>query len=44
MVKHFGVTTRDKSDGLKLTRDNYIKVRNISSFGSGKVYSDSIYK
>ncbi|MFS0600894.1 hypothetical protein [Peribacillus frigoritolerans] len=41
MVKHFGVTTREKSDGLKLTRDNYIKVRNISSFGSGKVYSDS---
>ncbi|HWO74368.1 MAG TPA: GIY-YIG nuclease family protein [Bacillus sp. (in: firmicutes)] len=41
MVKHFGVNIREKSDGLKLTRDNYIKVNNRSSFKKGKVYSDS---
>ncbi|MEH6947641.1 hypothetical protein V7068_11340 [Bacillus sp. JJ634] len=41
MVKHFGVNIREKSDGLKLTRDNYIKVNNKSSLDTGKVYSDS---
>jgi hypothetical protein len=41
MVGHFGVNIRKKSDGLKLTRDNYIKVSNKSSFGNGKVYDDS---
>lgn len=41
MVKYFGVNVRGKSDGLKLTRDNYIIVSNKSSFRKGKVYSDS---
>ncbi|PEV23415.1 hypothetical protein CN419_27830 [Bacillus cereus] len=41
MIKHFGVNIREKSDGLKLTRDNYIKINNKSSFVKGKVYSDS---
>ncbi|MFA1710256.1 hypothetical protein ACDX66_00915 [Peribacillus frigoritolerans] len=41
MVMHFGVNIREKTDGLKLTRDNYIKVRDKSSFGTGKVYSES---
>lgn len=40
IVKHFGVNIREKSDGLKLTRENYIKVRNKSSFGTGRVYSE----
>ncbi|MCK1999890.1 hypothetical protein MZM54_00650 [[Brevibacterium] frigoritolerans] len=40
MVKYFGMNIREKSDGMKLTRENYIKVRNVSSFGSGKVYSE----
>ncbi|MGF9978903.1 hypothetical protein [Viridibacillus arvi] len=41
MAIHFGVNIREKSDGLKLTRENYIKVSNISSFRKGKVYSES---
>ncbi|CDQ41525.1 hypothetical protein M948_20525 [Virgibacillus sp. CM-4] len=40
MIQHFGVNIRNKHDGLKLTRDNYIKVSNKSSLRKGKVYSD----
>jgi len=28
IIRHFGVNIKDKPDGLKLTRDNYIKVNN----------------
>ena len=41
MVKHFGTTIREKTDGLILTRENYIKVSNKSSFTKGEIYSDS---
>ncbi|RID81891.1 hypothetical protein D1953_19410 [Peribacillus asahii] len=41
MVKHFGVNIREKYDGLKLTRDNYIQVSSKSSLDTTKVYSDS---
>ncbi|UPM56107.1 hypothetical protein [Gottfriedia acidiceleris] len=34
MIEHFGVNVRTKSDGLKLTKENYIKVSNKSSFPS----------
>ncbi|KQU22361.1 hypothetical protein ASG61_22930 [Bacillus sp. Leaf75] len=44
MIKYFGINIKQKSDGLKLTRDNYIKVSNKSSFGNGKVYSDEYIK
>jgi hypothetical protein len=40
MVNYFGVTIHQKSDGLMLTRDNYIKVSNKSSFVRGQVYDD----
>ncbi|MEI2342500.1 hypothetical protein FA002_02075 [Priestia megaterium] len=40
MVKYFGVNIKQKPDGLKLTRDNYIKISNKSSFRNGEVYSD----
>lgn len=40
IVNHFGINIREKSDGLKLTRENYIKASNKSSFRKGKVYSD----
>lgn len=41
MVKHFGATIREKTDGLKLTKENYIKISNKSSLKTGKVYTDS---
>lgn len=41
MPKHFGLTLREKSDGLKLTRDNYIRVSNKSSIVKRKAYSES---
>jgi len=41
MVTHFGVRTSNKHDGLKLTRDNYVKVNNDSSFKKGLIYDDS---
>jgi hypothetical protein len=41
MVVHFGVNIREKSDGLKLTRHNYIKISKKSSLSKGKIYSDS---
>lgn len=41
MPKHFGVLVREKSDGMKLTRENYIRVSNKSSFRKEKVYPDS---
>lgn len=42
MVKHFGATIREKTDGLKLTKENYIKVSNKSSLTTGKIYTDLI--
>lgn len=44
MVEHFGVNIRKKSDGLKLTRDNYIKVSPKSSLFKGEVYDDLYIK
>ncbi|MED4235799.1 GIY-YIG nuclease family protein [Priestia megaterium] len=44
MINYFGVKIKQKPDGLKLTKDNYIKVSNKSSFGNGKVYSDEYIK
>lgn len=44
MVTHFGISIKNKSDGLKLTRENFVKVNNKSSFGNGKVYSESYIK
>ncbi|MEH6991271.1 hypothetical protein V7075_01005 [Neobacillus drentensis] len=41
MAGHFGVNIRKKSDGFKLTRDNYIKVKNKSTLRKGMVYDDS---
>lgn len=40
MVKYFGVNIRDKVDGLKLTKDNYIKVNPKSTFIKGKIYTE----
>lgn len=44
MVTHFGVQTSNRHDGLKLTRDNYVKVNNKSSFAKGLVYNDNFIK
>lgn len=41
MPKHFGVSVREKNDGMKLTRENYIKVSIKSSFRKAKTYPDS---
>ncbi len=41
MVKYFGVNIREKVDGLKLTRDNYVKINSKSSIFKGKVYSEA---
>jgi hypothetical protein len=41
LAGHFGVNIHKKSDGLKLTRDNYIKVKNKSTLRKGMVYDDS---
>lgn len=40
MAIHFGVITRDKADGMKLTRENYVKVNNKSSLRRGYIYTD----
>lgn len=40
MIKYFGVNIREKVDGLKLTRDNYVKINAKSSIFRGKVYSE----
>jgi len=39
MIRHFGVNIKEKLNGLKLTRDNYIKVNNKSSIIKNKIYS-----
>jgi len=41
VVKYFGVNIREKVDGLKLTRDNYVKINSKSSIFKGKVYSEA---
>ncbi|PKG23006.1 hypothetical protein CWS01_14320 [Niallia nealsonii] len=41
MAAYFGLNIRVKPDGLKLTRDNYIKINKKSSLMKGEVYSDS---
>lgn len=42
MAKHFGVSPRKKTGGLKLTRENYITVNPKSSFTQG-AYHDKEY-
>ena len=42
MPNYFGVTIFKKTDGMKLTRENYIKINNKSSLVKGMVYSESI--
>lgn len=44
MPQHLGLNLLEKSGGLKLTRENYIKVNNKSSFGDGVVYPESFIK
>ncbi|WP_394548790.1 GIY-YIG nuclease family protein [Priestia aryabhattai] len=44
MIKHFGVTIKQKPDGMKATRDNYIKISSKSSFGNREIYSDEYIK
>lgn len=41
MITYFGINILEKSDGLELTRDNYIKVNNKSTLRKGVLYSDS---
>jgi hypothetical protein len=38
MAGHFGVNIHKKSDGLNLTRDNYIKVKNKSTLRKDKIF------
>lgn len=40
MIKHFGLNIREKPDGLKLARENYIKINRKSSFSKEIFYSD----
>ncbi|GAB1792601.1 hypothetical protein [Priestia megaterium] len=40
MIRHFGVNIKEKPGGLKLTRDNYIKVSNKNSIIKNKTYSN----
>lgn len=44
MPQHLGLNILEKSGGLKLTRENYIKVNNKSSFGDGVIYPESFIK
>lgn len=44
MLKHLGLNIREKSGGLKLTRENYIKVGSKSSFGSGLPFTEQFIK
>lgn len=44
MPFHLGLHLMEKSGGLKLTRENYIRASNKSSFGTGEIYSDSYVK
>nr|WP_181718677.1 hypothetical protein [Planococcus sp. (in: firmicutes)]QJS06176.1 hypothetical protein [Planococcus sp. (in: firmicutes)] len=41
MPFHLGLHLREKSGGLKLTRENYIRASNKSSFGTGEIYPES---
>lgn len=44
MPFHLGLHLMEKSGGLKLTRENYIRASNKSSFGTGEIYPDSYVK
>ncbi|MEK6189963.1 MAG: hypothetical protein N2A99_03115 [Carnobacterium alterfunditum] len=44
MPSHLGLHLMEKSGGLKLTRENYIRVSNKSSFGTGEIYPESYIK
>lgn len=44
MPFHLGLHLMEKSGGLKLTRENYIRVNNKSSFGDGVIYPESFIK
>lgn len=44
MPFHLGLHLMEKSGGLKLTRENYIRVSNKSSFGTGEIYPESYIK
>ena len=44
MPQHLGLNIMEKSGGLKMTRENYIRVNNKSSFGTGKIYPESYIK
>lgn len=41
MPFHLGLHLMEKSGGLKLTRENYIRASNKSSFGTGEIYPES---
>lgn len=41
MAIHFGVNTKDKTDGMKLTKENYVRVNNKSSIIKGYVYTEA---
>ena len=40
MPQHLGLNIQNKSGGLKLTRENYVKVNNKSSFRGREIYSE----
>lgn len=42
--KHFGINIMEKAGGLRMTRKNYIRVNNKSSFGTGEIYPESHIK
>lgn len=44
MPFHLGLHLMEKSGGLKLTRENYIRASNKSSFGTGEIYPESYIK
>ena len=44
MAIHFGIITKDKPDGMKLTRENYIRVNKKSSLLPGYIYTDQEIK
>lgn len=41
MPQHLGLNFLEKSGGLKMTRENYVRVSNKSSFGNGTIYPES---
>ncbi|TWT08090.1 hypothetical protein FQV26_09845 [Planococcus sp. CPCC 101016] len=44
MPLHLGLQLMEKSGGLKLTRENYIRASNKSSFGTREIYPESYIK